>query len=107
MVKQKALEFVNGQMGKYMRATGQIIKRMDKAILNGQMEDNIEDIIEMTKNTVKGLTHGQMVENIQENGKMIKDMGKDNTLLVRMKVKKGYGSKISESNGLNKVHDFN
>lgn len=107
MEKQKVLEFANGQMGRFMKVTGQIIKRMDKAFLNGQMEDNIEDIIEMIKNTVKALTLGQMVENTQENGRMIKDMEKANMLLVRMKLKKVYGNKINESNGLNKVHDFN
>jgi len=96
MEKFKVLESVNGQMEKLMKVIGLIIRKMGWVFTNGLTGDNIEVIIEMIKGMVKGLMFGQMGENILVNGKMINGMEKDNTLLVKDKVKKEFGKRIKE-----------
>jgi len=75
----KALEYVNGLMGKLIKVIGSIIKKMEWVFSNGLMGVNIVDIIEMIKNMVKVPIFGLMAENISANGKMISAMEKVNT----------------------------
>jgi hypothetical protein len=64
------------------------------------MDENIEVIIVMIKNMARVHIFGLMEENILENGKMIKDMEKDNMLSVKNKVKREFGNRMNELNGL-------
>lgn len=95
MEKLKALGYVNGLMEKLIKVIGSIIRKMEWDFSNGLMGVNIVDTIEMIKNMAKVPMFGLMVENISANGKMISAMEKANTLLVKNKVRKAFGKKMS------------
>jgi len=94
------MEFTFGLMVENFKDNGKIIKWMGKVSFLGLMEGFILVNILMIKNTDTDNLFGRMEENIKEHGLMVSRMDKEFISVIPDKLKKDYGNKEIELNGL-------